>query len=583
MKRIYIILLLALIAAVGCKKSTFLDSKSTGLDEQAVFGDSTRTMAFLTRVYEDIGFAFMKSRWEVGNTEQATDDAEYTLENPARRTVSLYQATYSATSFPFDGMWNTPWVNIRRVNLFLSKLPSTPLSASLQRRVTGEARFLRAYYYAYLLVNFGGIPLIGEKVFGNEDIINVERSSFKDCVDYIVSELDESAKLLPAPSEYADADYGRITKGTCMALKSRVLLHAASPVFNGGVPSYESLKSNSEVKALVGYTDNNVQARWQAAAKAADDVIKSGYYALNIENNVAPGYGFYNVFLKRVNSEYILFQNRPPNRDMENHYLPSTRGGGKNSMPSQNLVDCFPMKNGKAITDPASGYSATNPYVNRDPRFGYTIIYNESLYYLPSAGAKTKVFTYENANTDGFPSTKTGYYGRKMCDENISANSSFNTNRGWPLLRYAEIILNYAEAINEATGASDAAIAPAEAYQAIAQLRLRAGIDAGLDNLYGLKPGMTKAEMRAIIRNERRIELAFEGDHRWNDMCRWGIAETVNNGYNQVMRITLSNGVYTYNRQPSTRLHSFRPEMYLFPIPLSEIRKMPAMKQNPGW
>jgi len=163
-----------------------------------------------------------------------------------------------------------------------------------------------------------------------------------------------------------------------------------------------------------------------------------------------------------------------------------------------------------------------------------------------------------------------------MCDVTISNNSGSNTNRAWPLIRYAEILLNYAEAINE-TGQTSLA------YPKIIQLRERAGIEPGTDNLYGLKADMTLEEMREVIRNERRIELAFE-DHRYHDIRRWKIAIAIGNQYNKVMKITKnSNATYTYQRLESVRRHNFRPEMYLLPIPDPEIQKMPLMLQNPGW
>ncbi|MBC8052929.1 MAG: RagB/SusD family nutrient uptake outer membrane protein [Sphingobacteriaceae bacterium] len=588
MKKINIILLVGVISLFSCKKTGFLDPTNTGLSEEEVFSDSLRTMQFLGRAYEDIAFAFLPTRWDAGNTNGATDDTEFINENVARRPVIIYSGTYNAASFPFDGMWNMPWQNIRRASLLMQKLPETPLAPATKSRVTGEARFLRAYYYAYLLVNFGGVPLIGDRVFGKDDVVNLPRNSFQECVDYIVSELDAAAALVPpttGPGAYDDTNWGRVTRGACMGLKSRVLLYAASPLFNAGISSYETLKTDEAGKLVSGYTDksaSSVQQRWQRAADAALAVMNSGYYELHTNNTTAPGYGFYDVFLKRVNREYIFFQNRPLNRDFEGMFNPPSRGGSRVYWPSQNLVDCFPMKNGKGILEAGSTYDPQNPYANRDPRFGYTIIYNGSFYYLASAGVKREVFTYQGASQDGFPSTKSGYYLRKMCDDNVANNSNFQTQRGWPLLRYAEIILNYAEAINEA---SSGPAAPEAAYAALRQLRNRAGIDVG-DGNYGLKSGMTQVEMRAVVRNERRIELSFEGDHRWNDICRWGIAEAVNNGYNQIMRIvrvTAAPLVYQYNREPSTRLHRFRPEMYLFPIKQSEINKMPAMVQNPGW
>lgn len=590
MKKI-VIIILVIVTLGACKKSSdFLDGQAIGLDENLVFTDSVRTMGFLTGIYSDIGFSFTKGRWSThGNTEHATDDAEYNFSGTAQAAVILYNGTISPTIYPSQtallDFWNLPYANIRRVNLLLSKLPTTPLSPAMQGRVKGEAKFLRAWYYTQLIVCFGGVPNVGDNVYGKDDILDIPRSKFADIVDYISDELDQAADLLPV-THPSDIDYGRATKGACLALKSRLLLYAASPLFNGG-----STTTNPALKEIVGYPSAS-PTHWQAAADAANVVITSNNYSLMVDNTTAPGYGFFNVFLQRVNPEYIFAYYRAPNRDFEGYYNPPSRGGAKYSMPTQDIVDAFPMKNGRQPLNPdgsvnaASGYDPANPYVNRDPRFNYSIIYNGSLYFSTATNNKAPVYTFVNGTgtipaptqtADAFGvGTTTGYFGRKMCDDNISANSSANTNRAWPLIRYAEILLNYAEAINE-TGQT------ALAYPKLIELRQRAGIDPGADNLYGLPAGMTQAEMRQAIRNERRVELAFE-DHRWHDIRRWRIAMVTNNQYNKVMRITKnSNGSYTYDRLESIRRHNFREEMHLLPIPDDEVRKMPAMLQNPGW
>ncbi|RQO77982.1 RagB/SusD family nutrient uptake outer membrane protein [Pedobacter sp. KBW01] len=581
MKRI--ILMICLCAAIaGCKKgSDFLDSKAdTGETEATVFSDSLKSIRFLTQIYSATSYSFTKGRFSShGNTEMATDDAEYAYSGPTQNAVIMYNGTLSPTNFWSGGglpdFWTTPYTNIRRVNLMLSKLPVIPLSDAKKKRIQGELKFLRAWYYHFLLINFGGVPINGDSVYGISDVIDLPRSSFEETVNYITSELDAAASILPVTADYAEQDYGRATKGACMALKSRVLLYAASPLFNGGAID----QASGAVKPIVSYPAYSV-ARWQKAADAAEALINTGTYSLFEDNTTAPGYGFYNVFLKRVNSEYIFAFNRPVNRDFEGYYNPPSRGGAKNSTPTQQLAEAFPMKNGKAITDATSGFDPANPYANRDPRFGYSIIYNQSLYYSTTTSSKIVVNTYNGAPTDGYTSngtgpTTTGYYARKMCDENISSNSSFNTERGWPLIRYAEILLNYAEAINE-TGQT------ALAYPKLVAIRKRAGITAGADNLYGLKANMTVDEMRAVIQNERRIELMNE-DHRWNDIRRWKIGVAVNNGYNKAINITKTGSVYTYQTVNTIRLHVFNPQHYLMPIPQSEVAKMPSMLQNPGY
>ncbi|MEH3112196.1 RagB/SusD family nutrient uptake outer membrane protein [Pedobacter terrae] len=581
MKKIFIILAFVIVYT-SCKKSTdFLDGQaSTGETEESIFTDSVKTIGFLTNIYSGIGYSFNKGRFSShGNTEMATDDAEYAYSGVGQSAVIMYNGTISPNNFFSQGavpdFWSTPYANIRKVNLFLAKLPGTPLSAPLKTRMAAEARYLRAWYYHFLLINFGGVPLIGNNVYGINDVIDLPRSSFQASVDYVVGELDAVAAVLPAPTEYAEQDFGRATRGACLALKSRVLLYAASPLFNGGSIATGALA------ATVSYPSYNV-SYWQKAAAAAEAVINTNYYSLMEDNVTAPGYGFYNTFLKRYpNTEQIFAMQRPTNRDFEGYYNPPSRGGAKNSQPTEQLARSFPMKNGKSTYDPTSGFVASNPYVNRDPRFGYSIIYNGSPYYSTTTGTKIAVNTFDGAASDGYVSstktgpTTTGYYSRKMCDENISANSSFVTERAWPLIRYAEILLNYAEAINE-TGQT------ALAYPKLIAIRKRAGIDAGADGMYGIKANMSVEEMRAFIQNERRIELMNE-DHRWNDIRRWKIAEAVNNGYNSAMIITKTGNNFAYKVDNTIRLHVFRPQNYLMPIPQVEISKMPSMVQNPGY
>ena len=584
MKKIYIILSAAVLLT-ACKKSSFLDNKTNNaLNEASVFSDSIRTMSFLTRIYDDEGFAFQKVRgtWENGSTEQATDDSEYSLSNTARRPRILYESSYNADTFPFfTEFYQTPWDNIRRVNLLLSHLPTTPLNPSTQKRVRAEARFLRAWFYHNLVINFGGVPIIKEQVFGITDVVNPPRNTFSDCVDYIASELDAAAKDLYA--SYDGNDYGRVTSGAALAVKARMLLYAASPLFNGN--TYPGLSTDATRTALAGYPTYSV-ARWQTAADAAKAVMDLNRYSLVVDNSnpARPGLGFYSMFLQRVNPEYIFYWNRLPNKDMETFYLPKSRrndGGNPLGTPTQNLVDAFPMANGKAITDPTSTYDPKNPYVNRDPRFNYSILYNGSNYFSVSANAQAPVFTYEGASPDGFvynPSTTgpSGYNSRKMCDENLAQNSSGTTNRGWPLIRYADIMMMYAEAINE-TGQTELA------YPVLRQIRDRAGIKPGTDGNYGMKLGMTVPEMRAFIQNERRVEFMYE-NQRWDDVRRWKIAMVTQNGYNKLMDITKNvDGTFNYKVVPSFYLHVFHENNYLLPIPTSEIRKAPAMLQNPGW
>ncbi|PTQ97884.1 putative outer membrane starch-binding protein [Mucilaginibacter yixingensis] len=586
MKKLFILIALLPFCMFSCKKSGFLDDKTNGLTADAVFTDSVQTLNFLNKIYVDAGYSFGPSRFAgaggTGNTELATDNTEGTnntavwADSYVRGSIgpsNVITSTFFATDKDF---WNTPYKNIRRVNLLLSKLPNAPFSDAMKKRIRGEIRFLRAYYYHYMVVAFGGVPLISDQVYNIDDIINIPRNSFADCINYITSELDAAASDLNGVV-YSDIDYGRVTRGACLALKSRVLLYAASPLFNGG-----SIATNANVQPLTGYTtyDKN---RWQLAADAASAVMNLGQYSLYVDNTTRPGYGFYQVFLKRVNSEYIFAYNRPAQKEFETYYLPPSRSGSSIQKPTESLVEAFPMKDGKTIKQSTS-YNPNDPYTNRDPRLDNSIIYNGQTY-MSNTGTKTQVFTYtstgsaiSNTTADAYTTANkfTGYFARKMLDENLTNSLSGTTERAWPLIRYAEILLNYAEAINE-TGQTDKAYAP------LIALRNRAGITPGTDNLYGLKANMTVDEMREIIHTERRIELAFE-DHRWNDIRRWKIASSVLTGFNSVDIITRTGtSTYVHTIGSAPRILAFRDAMYLLPIPLSEIQKMPLMLQNPGY
>lgn len=583
MKKTITIISLAL-AIISCKKSSFLDDKTNGLTEDVVFSDSIQTTGFLNDIYQDAGYTFGPSRFSSaggsGNTELATDNAE------GNNNLSVWGNAYVQgvigpsnvlTGFAADkDFWNTPYKNIRRVNLLLAKLPQAPFTEATKKRMQAEARFLRAFYYQHLLIAFGGVPLIGDEVFGINDIINLPRSSFEDCVNYIVSELDAVATDL-STVVYRDADFGRVTRGASLALKSRVLLYAASPLFNGG-----ALTTDEEVVPLVGYRtfDRN---RWKLAADAAEAVMDLGTYSLHQDNTTRPGYGFYEVFLKRVNSEYIFAYNRPAQKEFEAYYLAPTRSGASIMKPTQSLVESFPMRDGTPISE-SSDYDANNPYLNRDPRLGNSIIYNGMLY-VNNSGVKTQILTYtstgstiQNTTSDAYTSANkfTGYFSRKMLDESLTNALPGNTERAWPLIRYAEILLNYAEAVNEMGE-------PEKAVDKLKMIRERAGILPGADNRYKIKDNISVEEMRKLIRNERRIEMAFE-DHRFNDIRRWKIAGDLLQKFNTIdIIIRTGQNSYVHNTSTADRPLNFRDAMYLLPIPLTEIQKMPLMLQNPGY
>ncbi|MDI3318378.1 RagB/SusD family nutrient uptake outer membrane protein [Pinibacter soli] len=580
MKKIYFAIIIGLITAgmFSCAKVDILDPKTTtDLTKETVFADSARTMDFLAGVYAQVHYTFSWRRWNSDSgLGESGDEANGSYAGPTINYVIISTASLSPlTPGPYSNAWYTGWSSIRAANVFLANVDKSPISDELKKRTKAEARCLRAWYYSVLIKNFGGVPLIGDRIFEATDDFNIPRDSYEDCVNYINSELDEVSNDLPLAYAQA-ADYGRVTKGVCKGIKSRVLLYAASPLFNGG-----NIGQTPAQRKLVGY-ENYDESRWQKAADAAKDVMNLGIYSLYEDNKTAPGYGFSKVFLMRKNSEFVFTGTQGLNKVLETNFAPrsrSTFAGTPRAVPSQNLAEAFGMSNGKALTDPASGFDSTNPFINRDPRFGYTFIYNGTPWYLGSTGNKQPVYTYNGAPTDGFGVIpySTGYFWRKMMDDNTSGTAGGNTERCIPLIRYAEILMNYAEAKNELGDVN-------AAYDQLKLIRKRAGIIEGADGMYGLKAGMTKEQMRACIQNEKMVEFAWE-DHRYFDVRRWKTAMENQNITLMALKIDKVGAGYKYSKVPVAfyAQHVFMERNYFFPILQAEISKSPALLQNPGY
>ncbi|BAU52931.1 RagB/SusD family nutrient uptake outer membrane protein [Mucilaginibacter gotjawali] len=576
-----------ILFAPSCKKSgSFLaQTNTTNLTQASVFTDSSRTEGFLANIYASAGISSSPSRFSANNficggLDAASDESEpshtYATDAAGFATGTINAGTVS------NEPYNTCYTQIRAVNQLLANIHSTKMMASNKAGVLAEARFLRAWYYSILLEHYGGVPIVGDSLFTYATPINVKRSTYAACVTYITTECDAAATVLPLTQN--GLNWGRASGGACLALKARVLLYAASPLFNGTTLPADAGKSSSGTvdPSLVGYPTAD-PARWQLAENAAQAVIASGAYTLNTVNTyqtAAPGYGFQGLFPQRVNTEYIFQLMRGPNTDLEDLFLPPSRSGGNGAFPYQGLVDAFPMNNGKLITDPASGYDPTNPYNNRDPRLNYSIIHDQTILNvrtgngLISGQAPVNIYLGNNngQNPDAVhQGTVTGYYCNKMLDPAaIAATIAFKSNRCLPLIRYAEILLDYAEAANEFEGPT------ANVYNAVQAIRQRAGL-----NPYQLPAGLSQADMRSYIQNERRIELAFEG-HRFFDVRRWKIAPVTENIQAKGMEVDENGSTITYNTFNATK-HNFRPAMYLWPFPISETGKSPTLIQNPGY
>ena len=339
----------------------------------------------------------------------------------------------------------------------------------------------------------------------------------------------------------ASAETGRITKGAALALKARILLYAASPLHN----------------------PTNDLSLWIKAANAAKEVMDMNAYVLEAD--------YANIPNNYKSRELILETRQGVSNDFERRNFPiGFEGGNTGTCPTQNLVDAYEMRtNGLPITNPASGYNPANPYLGRDLRLQKTIIVNGSVW-------KSRIVQSFVGGLNGQPltnATKTGYYLKKHVVEAVNLLPTNTTTRehAWVTFRYGEILLNYAEAMNEAFGPENASTLGKTALQAVNEVRVRAGIA-------NFPVGMSKDNFRLKLRNERRVELAFE-DHRFWDVRRWKIGDETKT-INQ-MEI-LPGNTLTYNTK-LLEVRTFEDRMNLYPIPQIEINKNPNLVQNPNW
>jgi hypothetical protein len=583
MKSILYALLLIVIIGVSasCEDRNFLDETvTTNLNIDVVFSDSTYTVGFLSEIYRDIGFDTDPGRFSTlfgsfGGLQGACDEVEYKASSTITTDVLFARGTVNPVIIA-DDAWAKPYQNIRRVNIFLKNVDRSPLSDGIRKTYKAEARFLRAWYYFIMLKHYGGIPLIGDRVFESVDKIEAIRNTFEECVDYIVQECDQAARdLVFRPT---GRNYGRAGAGACKALKAKVRLFAASKLYNGSDYAPEGFP-----KDLLGYPTADHE-RWKLAIDAAEEVIRMDVYSLYVDNSEERGRAYYRIFVAAdwagegsTNGTIFEHQEAKSLRKQQLFNPPSRNGNGAGGYPYQQLVDAYPMLDGSAF-DRNNPEHVRNPYANRDPRLNNTILHDESR--MQDGGTENApVYTY--LNEDGSPfnqdavhaGTPTGYYICKMLHRQTAANNFAQPTQARPLMRYADLLLGWAEAVNEYSGPSPAV------YDVLTSIRERAGILPGDNNLYGLKADMDQAAMRQAIRNERRIELAFEGSRFW-DVRRWMIVEETETQMMTGMEVRKVGNEKTYTWF-DIRPHVFRKAMYFWPIPYKETAKSPELIQNP--
>lgn len=577
MKNNIIMLAITLLFCASCEEVLLEKRDLSGLNEQ-VYEDSLLARTFVDYIYNE-----NLPSWPSGDFNVASDEV-----GGESRFFEGTVDTRTVTTFGTNIQPNNAYGKIRSINKFLQDIEEGGLSRSLIDRLKGQVYFFRAWRYFELVSLYGGVPLILEPqnpVGGATEELFVSRNSTSECIEQIVADLDQAIALLPG--RWEDDNWGRITSGAAAAFKGRVLLYWASPQFN----------------------PNDIPDRWQRAYEAnreARDLLVANGFGLHPD--------FQNMWFEEVGNPEAVFitgynnsanDQQRKNMGYDNSTRPAYLGtdGGSNQ-PTKQIVDAFPMKDGKAIGDPTSAYTYDPEFffVNRDPRFDATIAYNSATWHI-LGDPDYKLWTYYVDSSSVEPTaTSTGFYSRKAINPEIPAGDVQYAGTDWMEIRFAEVLLNLAES---ACGVGQLQ----EAYESITAIRERAGIEPGTNALYGLQPNMAREAMFDAIIKERKIEFAFEGKRFW-DLRRHRLFESLLNGtvrtgmrdiYDEATaelspedfaevrnEIDMSENYATYFEREEILLDTryeinWQPEYYFFPIPQQAIDNNPNLEQNQGW
>uniref|UniRef100_UPI00319D982B RagB/SusD family nutrient uptake outer membrane protein n=2 Tax=Bacteroides TaxID=816 RepID=UPI00319D982B len=526
-----------------------------------------------------------------------TDDAVPSDENNA--TWNMIRGGYTPST-TIDYNWETCYKMIRRANIFLANYKRIPWADTEEPKyLEAEVRALRAFYYFDMVKGYGGVPLLGDKVFEQDDaaLLSTKRNSFEECINYIIGELDDILKngtMRPESdlteraskngADGADPYSGRIRKSIVQALKAKVLLYAASPLFNPD-PRYPSYAHQD--KPYTGYPTYDA-GRWKKAADAAEEVINSGRY--DLEDN---RYVLNNTSINKEVIWMCTFSDGFKTTDYGYKMSPvgmlinNKKTDGVVS-PTQELVDAFPMQDGRSIEKAKQDgdYNLQKPYEKRDPRLGHTVFYHGAKWLNTTLNMSEGGTNKPNKRNEYPVQTLTGYYAKKFLANDETNKEFTKTNfhpfypSAWMIIRYADILLMYAEAINEYE--DNSANREKAITTALVKIRKRAGITKGSGKYgYGIPDNPTQDELRELIRNERRIELAFE-EARFYDIRRWKIAKDVYTKPLHGVIIQKQSGVDTFSESEVASPY-FTDAMYLLPIALKETQVNPELEQNPEY
>jgi hypothetical protein len=622
-KYISILLALSFPLFFSCKRD-FLNLSPLGqIASDATWKDGPLATAFVTNIYNGFG----PGGFDEQMLASLSDEAVFTHTGRGITTVndgSLSPSNIGWTHGTYE--WNTMYKWIRGANLALQNLQTASFDdASLKERLKGEAHFLRAYYYHQLVRYYGAVPLV-TKAYGLNEDYSLARNTFDECVKFIVADCDTAIQQLTGKT----LGLGRATSLSAKALKSRILLYAASDLHD-----IATAKANSSVISafakpeILGYVSGDRTARWQAAKDAAKSVMDAGSgYKLNLSAPVPPDEGKWNYISismgggstaagvdASANKEIILGRFNTPDLDeWGGRYLglfngPNGYHNWAGNTPIGLLVDDYEMMDGSKF-DWNNPVEKAKPYANRDPRFYASILYDGAewkprdkasgnvdpanqiqtgQYDLIQGGSK---ITFNGLDTrsssiEDWNGSRTGYYMKKFIDPNPGIVDN-NTRQyiPWPFFRYTEAVLNYAEANIELAQFD-------EARNWLNKIRFRSGMPA-------IPITVTGTALRDLYRNERRIELVYE-EHRYHDARRWMIAPATLGRKLTFINVvgkfktgqqlaapykhdeTVYDYTYTSYQDVAHENRTWLDKMYFRPIHRDEINKNTLLVQNPGY
>lgn len=592
---------------VSCSK--YLDKKPDNLlTEDQVWQTRANAESYLNGIYSVVHQSDGGDWASMG----ASDESSVCIATTEVR--QMVSGNWSASSW-YGYRWGGYYIGIRKTFVFeknIDKVPAAEMGDELKAQHKGENLFLRGWFYWQLLKQYGPYVKLMDVLPQDADFNQYARAPFDSCIEHINQLMDQAMQNLPAtwPSS---SNYGRPTRGACLAVKAQAALLAASPLWNGN-PRFSNFKNHDGTALASAQYDAN---KWKIAAAAAKAVIDAGVYKLftNLDNGGAsfdPYLSVRDLFLTTWNNEIIFSDNSWSHWGFTKCASPGP-GGYNLYNATQNIVDAFSMKNGRYITDPESGYEESgfasedgdqywshkkgqwNMYANREPRFYAYIQYNGRPV-MAAPNAEDKNYFSSDANIDGTGRVElyyngksgqktagsnniTGYDVLKRISPNDNIRYDITNYRPYILIRYAEILLNYIEALNEYDPANQ------DIVLYLNQIRTRAGLP-GIETVYPDAVG-NQEQMREIILHERQVELCFESD-RYYTLNRRLLMGKEENQTIYGLNVSADDGglgfsfTGMYNRTLFQKRY-WDDKMYLFPIQQTDIERDNALVQNPGW